>query len=630
VSAERSLENGNESLSSLAIEELPVAALVLDADGRVLLWNRAASDLLGWTAGEVIGHLVPFVPPQGVEGFRRRHQEAFAGGPLPDLVVTRLRKDGTTMELSLSRSPLCDRAGKVFAVLGVVTDITQRLRDEAETNRKETNFRALIERAPDAVVVHRLGFVLYVNPKTVSLLGYARAEDLVGMRVLDIVHPDGRATVAERMRRLYDEGVEAPPREVRLLRKDGSPVAVEAIGLPIVFDGQPSSLTHLHDVTERKRLEAQLMMSDRLAAMGRLAAGVGHEINNPLTYVLANLERLGKELAARSGEKALADLVEGALHGAERVKGIVRDLSVLSRADSEELAPVDVLRVLDTCINVADHQIRSRARVVKEYGPLPTIASSASRLGQVFLNLLLNAAQAIPAQAIPEGAPEANAITIATRVEGDAVVVLVRDTGMGIPESVKARVFDPFFTTKGPGVGTGLGLSICQSIVASLGGGLSLESDGEHGTTARVTLPMGAPAPLRPSRAPAANADRGPRRRVLVIDDEPRVASVLQMVLSEAHDAAYATGGRAALERLRSGERYDVILCDLMMSDLDGEAFHAAVHAEQPELAGRIVFITGGAYTRESRDFLESVPNACLTKPFDLPMVFRVIRDMPA
>jgi two-component system, cell cycle sensor histidine kinase and response regulator CckA len=617
----------DESLAAAVVEEFPTALLVLDFAGRVLLWNQAATRLTGWSRSEVLGQPVPFVPPEGLEGFRKRHEEAFSGGELPPLVVSRRRKDGSAMDVSIARAALRDASGKVFAVLGAVTDITERLREEAAKNQKETNFRALIERAPDAIIVYRLGIVLYTNPKMVSLLGYDRPEDLVGLRVLGLVHADDRAVAAERVRDVSEGDVEAPPFEERFLRRDGGIVDVEVMCLPVIFDGERAILSHARDITERKRFRAQLAMADRLSSVGRLAAGVGHEINNPLTYVIGSLDRLARQLreqpAASEREADLLELVSAASHGVERVRQIVRDLAVLSRGDSEERTPVDVLRVLETCVNVADHQVRNRARLVKEYEPLPTIASSESRLGQVFLNLLLNAAQAIP-----EGRPDVNAITIIARREGDKLVVLIRDTGVGIPPGLKDRVFDPFFTTKPLGVGTGLGLSICQSILTSLGGEIALESDGRRGTTARVTLPLNEPhADERAGATEEADA-LGPRRRVLVIDDEPRVAAILQTALSEAHDTQVAPGARFALDLLRRGDTFDVVLCDLMMDDMDGQAFYAAVRAEFPGLERRIAFVTGGAFTRESQDFLGSIPNPCLAKPFDLDAVFRAIRDL--
>jgi PAS domain S-box-containing protein len=385
--------------------------------------------------------------------------------------------------------------GAVRAVCSF-TDVTFALHEEEEHQRTETNFRTLIELTPDAMAVYQRDTISYVNPRMVRLLGHASADALLGSDPMDLVHPKDRGLV-ERRARLSSE---ASPTEKRFLRHDGSPVPVEVTTLPIFFDGEPATLVHARDLTERKRLEAQVVMADRLASVGRLAAAVGHEINNPLAYVTANLalalERLGDPNAPgpipSHPAEQLSDVLEmlrEAREGADRVRHIVRDLKVFSRGETEERTRVDPRRVIDSCANMARGEIRLRARLVKSYGETPPVLANEARLGQVLLNLLVNAAHAIP-----EGDPEGNEIRVATRSDDRGrVVIEVRDTGAGIPDEVKRRLFEPFFTTKGAGKGTGLGLSICQSIVTALGGEIGFESRLGQGTSFYVILPA-APA----------------------------------------------------------------------------------------------------------------------------------------
>ncbi|HSN15493.1 MAG TPA: ATP-binding protein, partial [Anaeromyxobacteraceae bacterium] len=279
------------------------------------------------------------------------------------------------------------------------------------------------------------------------------------------------------------------------------------------------------DVTERRRMLGRLQMADRLASVGTLAAGVAHEINNPLAYVLGNvqhslesLDDLRRALArgegvpeeiARVTEESVAALRDAAT-GAERVRDIVRDLKVFSRASSEERHPTSLVRVLQSAGNLAGPEIRHRARFHLEVGELPPVMANESRLSQVFLNLLVNAAQAIPA-----GRPEENSIEVTGRTGADGrVVVEVRDTGCGIPLADQKRIFDPFFTTKPAGVGTGLGLAICHGIVTGLGGEIDVESAPGAGSTFRVVLPATL-EPLQPDEPPAARAPAS-RARILV------------------------------------------------------------------------------------------------------------------
>jgi signal transduction histidine kinase len=244
------------------------------------------------------------------------------------------------------------------------------------------------------------------------------------------------------------------------------------------------SLQQLQDTQE------QLLVADRLASVGRLAAGVGHEINNPLAYILSNLRYIQDELqqleASPSPEarQELLEAISEAREGADRVRLIVRDLKTLSRPDDVSLGPVDLVTVLRSAARMAAHEIRGRARLVEELGEVPPVHGNALRLGQVFLNLLLNAAHAIT-----PGRAEENEIRVVAR-PGDAglVIVEVRDTGCGIPPENLQRIFEPFFTTKPEGVGTGLGLAVCRSILSSLGGSIHVESQPGRGTTFLITL----------------------------------------------------------------------------------------------------------------------------------------------
>jgi PAS domain S-box-containing protein len=379
-------------------------------------------------------------------------------------------------------------------------DVTFARHEEEQRQRTELNFRTLIELTPDAMAVYQNDTIAYANPQMVRLLGCGDPGELVGLSPLELVYPEDRLLVDRRMRTFAARGLEGPPAEERFRRRDGSPVPVEVTTIPIFFDGVPATLVHARDLSERKRLEAQVVMADRLASVGRLAAAVGHEINNPLAYVMANLDLALERLAEPdvSAPDRLADIVEmlrEAREGADRVRHIVRDLKVFSRGETEERTPVDPRRVLESCVNMARGEIRQRARLIKRYGETPPVLANEARLGQVLLNLLVNAAHAIP-----EGEPDAHEIQVATRSDPDGrVVIEVRDTGEGIPEDVKRRIFEPFFTTKGPGRGSGLGLSICQSIVTALGGEITFESELGTGTAFRVILPA---APVGPAVEP--------------------------------------------------------------------------------------------------------------------------------
>jgi CheY-like chemotaxis protein/two-component sensor histidine kinase len=311
----------------------------------------------------------------------------------------------------------------------------------------------------------------------------------------------------------------------------------------------------------------------------------------------------------------LDDELRDAREAADRVRSIVRDLNVLSRGDDEARVAVEVPKVLDSTLRIAWNEVRHRARLVRQYERVPLVHASESRLGQVFLNLLLNAAQAIP-----EGHADTNEITVATRTDKSGCAVIeVTDTGAGIAPDVLPRLFTPFFTTKAAGVGTGLGLAICHRIVVGLGGDIAVESVVGRGTTFRVTMPA-APGVRRTTAPPISpRSSTAPRRgNVLVVDDDALVLSTVRRILDEEHDVTVTRHAAEAARWLRQGRRFDVIVCDLMMPLVSGMDLYDEVAALDTSLCARFVFATGGAFTPRAQAFLERVPNTRLDKPFDL------------
>jgi PAS domain S-box-containing protein len=515
---------------------------------------------------------------------------------------------------------------------------------------EDANFRALIELLPDGVVVHRDGRILYVNPEGVRRLGYDSPADLIGRPVVEIVHPDERAAIASRLAHIAATGEPLPMREERLLKRDGSVMMAEVVAMQVTFDGAPAIAALSRDVTEQKRLQAQLAQADRLASMGLLAAGVAHEINNPLTYMLLNLERIVRELPDISrtlarlrgeltvtlGEAAataildragvegamqqagvLADRAREAADGARRVAKIAGDLKIFARADSDDRAQVSVNTLMDKALDIAANELRFRATVQREYGKVPRVMANAGRLSQVFLNLVVNAAHAMD-----EGAPHQNTVRVTTRRQGGEVWIEVADTGRGIPQEHLGRLFEPFFTTKGPGQGSGLGLSICANIVRAHGGRIEVASEPGRGSRFTVCLPesdsMDAPA-SSPALAPSPPALAPQRRaRVLVVDDERAMRTTLAALLSDRYDVLTADSGSAAIGTLKREPGFDAVLCDLMMPEVSGVDVYQWILDEAPALAQKVVFMTGGAFTPRARELLDRVPNRRIEKPFEL------------
>jgi PAS domain S-box-containing protein len=492
---------------------------------------------------------------------------------------------------------------------------------------------------PTCILTREGNAFVEVNDACVRLFGYSREEML--WRTARDLNLWETPMEHERLAALFRARDVVRGVESRMRTKSGELRHVLVFVGIADYAGTPHIVCMFPDITERKQMQARLLLADRMASVGTLAAGVAHEINNPLAYVLANLGYAHEEMV-RLLERGPVEPADGvlpanplkpvcaalgeALHGADRVRTIVGDLKTFSREAQDPLRAVDVKKVLDSTLNLAAGEIRHRARLVKEYGDVPPVRGNDSRLGQVFLNLLVNAAQAIPC----DGEADHHEIRVTTRLAAPGrVAVEVSDTGAGIAPELLGRIFDPFFTTKPPGVGTGLGLSICHNLITAMGGELHVHSDLGRGSTFQVLLPT-ATTPLEhplPEPRPATPTE-GPRGRVLVIDDEPMLCSAVERILRPHHDVVLTTLAAEMLPRLEAGERFDLILCDLMMPRMTGMDFHAALHRLRPDLTGRVIFLTGGAFTPQAKDFLERVPNRRVEKPFNARALLAVTHEV--
>ncbi|QRN95603.1 response regulator [Archangium violaceum] len=379
---------------------------------------------------------------------------------------------------------------------------------------------------------------------------------------------------------------------------------------------------------ERRRMQEQLLLSDRLASLGLLAASVAHEINNPLASLMANLDYVlnpeQRQETARVAPLApeQQQALDDCMQCAERIREIIRDIKVFSRPDDKQRGPLDVHRVLDSSLRMAWNHVFHRARIVKDYAARTPVLGSEAPLGQIFLNLLVNAADAIP-----EGQSDTQEIRVVTRQDGTSHIrVEIHDTGKGIPPELRERIFEPFFTTKPTGVGTGLGLAICRRLITEMGGELGVESEPGRGTVFHIRLPTAHDLTERPPRP---TSDTAPRRCVLILDDEAVVARALQRLLSPQCEVLVFVQGPEALAQVASGRRFDVILSDLMMPEMSGPRFYEELVRLAPEQARRVIFMTGGAFTEQSRAFLASTGLPCLDKPIDIPRLRALVAATP-
>jgi PAS domain S-box-containing protein len=529
--------------------------------------------------------------------------------------------------LVLYAAEIIEASAEELALLGRMADNVAfgivNLRTEADRERLDAQVHeqaALLDIAHEAIQVLDLeGRITYWNRGAERTYGWnsAEARGRHSIDLLDLEPAKARAARA-RVRATGEwQG------EMIHHTKHGSDITAD-VRLTLVRDaagGAKAILALSTDITRKKEIESQLMVSDRMASVGTLAAGVAHEINNPLAAVIANLDYIVESLDGQAWHDMKAPL-EDARDAARRVRLIVRDLKIFSGAQSADPeTPVSVEAVMESSLRLAWNEIRHRATLVKRFQPVPLVLANEARLGQVFLNLLVNAAQALP-----EGQLEQHRITVSTRLEDSRVIIEVADTGPGIlPERV-GRIFDAFYTTKEVGAGIGLGLAISQRIIADMGGRLTVRSIPGEGATFCVALPVADVAAEVAATEVAAAPATGPRGRILLVDDEVLLLRLLTRVLSKEHEVVALSAAKEALARCVAGETFDLILCDLMMPEMTGMELHRELSRVAPDQAARMIFMTGGAFTPAARLFLSDESREHIEKPFDHVDLRAVVR----
>ncbi|HTJ42282.1 MAG TPA: ATP-binding protein [Kofleriaceae bacterium] len=580
-------------LTAQIVEALGVPVVVLDEHGAVVLANQAARDLLGATDGMIGVPFVQLIPAR----LRACVDELRARARVRDRAPMRLallHRGNVEIEVDAVAS------GDAPLVLSFTP-----IHDDAEPGPRAGSYQLIFEHAPLGILhFDAHGVITACNQNFVRIIGSSRAV-LIGLNMLSL--PD-QNIVACVTRALAGELASYDGVYRSATADKATPVSV--FYAPVVENGTVTGgVGIIRDVTAEEVLRTRLAQADRLASLGTLAAGVAHEINNPLAYLMSSVEMALRAITRDGRATAAADHLRTALDGAERIRRIVGDLRIFSRAEQAARVPLDVHGVLDAAVNLCGSAVRHSARIVKRYGDVPPVWADEVRLGQVFVNLIVNAAHAIP-----EGTADDHWIAITTAARGDdRVAIEISDNGAGIPADVLPHVFEPFFTTKPVGVGTGLGLSICHSIVTDLGGEISIASEVGRGTTVCVVLrratAAAAPAPAV-TRAAASH-------RLLLVDDEPHLLRALAAVLTELHhDVAVATTGAEALAMLDSDDAFDAIVCDVMLAGSTGLELFDEVRRRHPALAARFVFMTGGVLSAEISRALTDTGRPRIIKPF--------------
>lgn len=619
------------TLTSFILDAVPAAVVFVGMDGSILQANEEACRLLGFSFDALSKRFASDFVLDTIheDGSPCPHSDypvvrALATGKKPPpLTIGVRRPDGKLTWGIYSASPQLDATtGKLTGALVTFLDITPQKEAEAALRVSEARLRSILNSAPDVIVMADLeGTILFINRAAPPY----KPDQVIGTRIYDYIVPED----CENLRRIVDSVLRTGvvgELESRLRAPLEGRVYSCQIG-PVVSCGKTVGITMVtHDITDFRRLQLRLSVADRMASIGQLAAGVAHEINNPLTYVMANIDRAKHELAREEPRlQTLRGPIDSASEGVARIRSVVRELRGFSRTGEDERVLLDLAPILESSIRMAQVDLNCCARVVRSYGPMPVILANEARIGQVFLNLLVNAVQAMAPD--PHKNHELR-IETSTDPLGQCLVDIF-DTGSGIPADMIGRIFDPFVTSKPQGVGSGIGLSISKDIVTALGGNIVVRSEVGVGTTFRVSLP-----PASVSRRAQSHRTSNATKpitwdrvlRVLVVDDESAIIDAVSSML-EGHTIESAESGRAAIAKLEHTE-YDVILCDMRMRNLTGVDVYDHLVREGRGRHSRLLFMTGHAISHN--DIAGQRPARILEKPFSAAELGREIQGLLA
>ena len=506
-----------EYLTSL-VESSIDAIITTDTQGHVTFCSRSVQEMLGYQPGEIVGRAVGHHYARGVDEAHFIMERLRQHGKLKNHETEFLAKDGRRVPVILSASLLRDHRGRVIGTLGISKDISERKAADQEIRYLKEFNESILQNIGSAIIVaDNEGRIVYSNPAASAVLGYSRAE----FETLDIWRLFLPNEDSPHLWRTISRGETFQGAETIASKKGGAtiPVGLSTSVLSDARGARQGAIGIFQDLTEIRALQQQVLQSEKMASIGQLAAGVAHEINNPMGFIHSNLFRMAeymdelkagfahyeelRRVVAQGGSDTLRtamDVLEEARQridfdyvledfakaigesqeGAERVNHIVQNLREFSHMDTGELVMADINKCIESTSNIIAHMLRYKVRLVKEYGELPMIRCFPRQLNQVFMNLLVNAYQAI------DGTGE---IRIQTHAEDDRIVIQILDTGRGIAPEHLHKIFDPFFTTKEVGVGTGLGLATSYNIVLKHKGSISVESRANQGTTFTVVLP---------------------------------------------------------------------------------------------------------------------------------------------
>jgi len=588
----------------------------LDLEGNFTFFNDKASQrITGHKAEEWLGrNFRELVVPGEEEHILECAREAANKGTPQRFEAKILHKTGKALTLWNCLTPII-RDGKPVGYSVIARDITETKELEQKLKESEEKYRTLVEEAENIVYIIQDGRLRFVNGPGVEFGGYTEEELYSdGFDLLQLIHPDDHVAVATAMAVLAERRSAHQRLEARFVSKRGEVYDFILTGASLTYRGKPAIMGVLVDITEKKKLQGQLIQSEKLASIGQLVSGVAHELNNPLAAIMGYAQLFSENEALPPKERESAQKM---FESSERCKKIIQNLLSFARRQEIHKTTLEVNEILDRAVELREYNLRSHdIEIRRRYQTdLKTVVGDPHHLQSVFLNIINNASDAM------RNGNGKGILKIATRLENNSVVVEFADNGPGIPPEFRDKVFDPFFTTKEVGKGTGLGLSISYGIIKEHGGELFLDRSYDGGSKFMIKLPVGqVPEEEKPAVETAlVEQARNSQPRILVVDDEETILDLsVDILAGKGYQVETALTGEIAKEMLESN-CYDLVIADIRMPGvLSGIDLFQWAKRHKPGMEERIVFATGDIVADETRKFLSETRRPCLSKPFEM------------
>ncbi len=640
----------SQALYHSFVEHMPAGIFRKDSEGRFVFVNSYFCQLKGLKADEIVGKTPHEMAAYeaAIENFRtpdtmgiqrtladegtEHHRLIMSTGRSIELEEIYPQPDGTTRYYQVVKSPVFASDGKIIGTQGIQFDITERKKAEIELKESEDRYRRLVEFSPDAIAVHSEGKIVYVNPAAIMLLGASSASELVGKPFLDIIHPDCRDSVHQQIIAVMKEEYAFPLTEQKFIRLDGSIVDVEVAAIPIIFKEKRAMQIVVRDISEQKKLQTQLLQTQKIQSIGTLAGGIAHDFNNILGIILAYSSLLNR---SQLSPDKFANSITAINQAVQRGAALVRQILTFARKTDIVFEPMNISELIHELLSMLEQTFPKTITFSENIADsLPLIFADRTQVHQALLNLCVNARDAMPdggSISIAAGKHTREQITqqFPSANEEAYVCLTVTDTGKGMDEATCVRIFDPFFTTKEKGKGTGLGLSVVYGVIQAHHGFIDLKSEPGRGTTFRLFFPVIASnIQTIDSQHSTESFEIGGIETILFVEDEEMLIQMVNFLLeSKGYNVLCARDGLEAVNIYQSHKQeIALVITDMGLPVLTGSDEFKRLKEINPNV--KVVFASGYFEPDIKSELLKDGAKGFIQKPYEPNDILRIIRQV--